>query len=249
MNQCANDPIEHSLRFFLMTVRFPLATGVAASLAVLALAHPSAQQYPADRTSPVVAYKPAVGRCLPADQRKVNDDYNSLSRPTRPGDDMPFWDPEYFVGTWDVEMRSQDSAFSSGGAGGGTLTIKANAANGCLDEGTLTAEDPDGKKFTRSMSAVYDPAAKTLTWTEKDSRGYTITEKGPIGGELGGLFHFHFGDDNSVPATMLAGKQYRFKGVVEMSSPDFFKNDLQISEGGGPFKTFGRVTYDKEEGK
>jgi hypothetical protein len=159
---------------------------------------------------------------------------------------MPFWDPEYFVGTWDVEMRSQDSPFGSGGAGGGTMTIKAGAANSCQYEGMLNAEDPDGKKFTRAITALYDPASKTLTWTEKDSRGYTIVEKGPIGGELGGLFHFHFGDDSATPATTLQGKQYRFKGVVEMSSPNYFKTDLQISEAGAPFKTFGRVTYDKQ---
>ena len=230
-----------------MNVRVPLAAGAVACVAVFAIGHPSAQQYPTK--SPTIAYKPAVGKCLPADQRKVNDDYNSLSRPTRPGDDMPFWDPEYFVGTWDVDMRSQDTAFGSGGSGGGTMTIKANVQNGCQYEGTLNAEDPDGKKFTRSISALYDPASKTLTWTEKDSRGYTIVEKGPIGGELGGLFHFHFGDDASAPATTLQGKQYRFKGVVEMSSPDYFKNDLQFSEAGGPFKTFGRITYDKQEGK
>ena len=229
-----------------MIVRFALAAGVAVSLVSLAASHASAQQYPASRQSPTIDYKPPVGKCLPADQRKVNDDYNSLSRPTRPGDDMPFWDPEYFVGTWDVDMRSQDSPFGSGGAGGGTMTVKASAANGCQYEGTLSAEDPDGKKFTRAITALYDPATKTLTWTEKDSRGYTIVEKGPIGGELGGLFHFHFGDDTSTPATMLQGKQYRFKGVVEMSSPNYFKNDLQFSEAGAPFKTFGRVQYQKQ---
>lgn len=228
-----------------MISRFPLAAGVAVCLSTVALA----QQYPANRTSPTIAYKPAVGRCLPADQRKVNDNYNNLTRPTRPGDDMPFWDPEYFVGTWDVEMRSQETAFGPGGPGSGTLTIKANAQNGCQYEGTLTAEDPDGKKFTRTITAVYDPASKTLTWIEKDSRGYTINEKGPIGGELGGLFHYHFGDDTSVAPTTLQGKQYRFKGVVEMSSPNYFKTDLQFSEAGGPFKTFGRAEYNKQEGK
>jgi hypothetical protein len=225
--------------------RFPLTAGVALLLAALA-AHPSAQQNPPYKPSPTVAYTPAVGKCLPAEQRKVNDNYNALSRPTQPGDDMPFWDPEYFVGSWDVDMRTQDSAFSSGGESVGTMTIKANAANGCLYEGTWQAEDPDGKKFTRTITALYDPGKKNLIWTEKDSRGYTIVNQGPIGGELGGLFHHHFGEDSTGPATTLQGKQYRFKGVTEMSSPAYFKTDLQISEGGQPFHTFGRIMYDKQ---
>jgi hypothetical protein len=230
--------------------RFPLAACAALSCAIAAVSHPSAQQqYP--RTSPTIAYTPAAGKCLTPEQRKVNDTYNSLNRPTRPGDDMPFWDPEYFVGTWDVDMRSQESPFGAGGPASGTITIKGSATNPCLYEGEMKGEDPDGKAFTRDVSALYDPNAKILTWTEKDSRGYTIVRKGPIGGELGGLFHHHFGEDTSAPATTLGGRQYRFKGVTEMSSPAYFKTDLQFSTGNEPFRTFGRMTFEKQmpEGK
>lgn len=231
----------------MIPAQFRLAAGLVASFAAVAIATPTAQpqqQYP--RSSPTVDYKPATGRCLTPDQQKVNEKYNSLSRPTQPGDDQPFWDPEYLVGTWDVDMRSQESPLGPGGESTGTLTITADAKNGCLYEGTLKAEDPEGKAFTRSISAVYDPVKKILTWTEKDSRGYTIVKQGPIGGELGGLFHHHFGDDPSTPATTLAGRKYRFKGVSEMSSPAYFKTDLQVSVDGQPFKTFGRLTFDKQ---
>jgi hypothetical protein len=124
--------------------------------------------------------------------------------------------------------------------------MKVNASNGCQYEGTWDAEDPSGQKFTRAITVVYDPEAKVLTWTEKDSRGYTIANRGPVGGELGGLFHYHFGDDTSTAATTFQGKAYRFKGVTEMSSPAYFKTDLEISEGGEPFHTFGRMTYEKQ---
>ena len=68
-----------------MSVRLRLAAGAALSLFTLAIVHFDAQQqYP--RSSPVIEYKPAAGMCLTAEQRKVNDNYNSLSRPTRPGD-------------------------------------------------------------------------------------------------------------------------------------------------------------------
>lgn len=69
-----------------------MAAGLAVSVCVLVSVQTRAQQqYP--KSSPTVPYTPAVGRCLTAEQRKVNDAYNNLDRPTRPGDDMPFWDP------------------------------------------------------------------------------------------------------------------------------------------------------------
>jgi hypothetical protein len=203
-------------------------------------------QQPYPKASPVVPYKPAAGRCLTADQRKANDAYNALDRPTKPGDDMMFWDPEYFVGTWNVDMRSQDSPLGQGGESAGTLTIKANEKNGCLYEGTMKGEDPEGKAFTRSITATYDPTKKVLSWSEKDSRGYTIVRTGPVGGELGGTFHHHFGDDPSQPVTSFGGKKIRFKGVTEMSSPAYYKTDMQLSIDGAAFATYGRVLFEKQ---
>jgi hypothetical protein len=225
--------------------RFRRAVVLALPLALLTIGHLAAQQtYP--KSSPVIDFKPAAGRCLTPDQKKVNDNYNSLSRPTQPGDDQPFWDPEYLVGTWDIDMRSQESPFGPGGQSNGTLTFKVNDKNPCLYEGALKGEDPDGKAFTRTITASYEPVKKVLTWTEKDSRGYTIVKQGPIGGELGGLFHHHFGEDAAAPVVTLGGKKYRFKGVSEMSSPAYFKSDIQISIDGAPFKTFGRIIFEKQ---
>lgn len=197
--------------------------------------------------SSVVPFTAPIGKCLPPEQKKINDTYYSLTRPTRDTDDMPFWDPEYLAGTWDVDLRSQDSPFGSGGQSVGTLTIKVSASNPCVYEGTLNAEDPEGKKFTRQITANYTPASKSLTMTEKDSRGYTITRTGKIGGELGGLFHHHFGDDAaSQPATELGGHKYQFKGVTEMSSPAYFKTELSVSADGGPYKAIGRMLFEKQ---
>jgi hypothetical protein len=227
--------------------RFRLAAGLAGALATLVVVQPAARaQQSSPNASPVVPYKPAAGRCLTKEQREVNDGYNALDRPTKPGDDMLFWDPEYFVGQWNFDMRAQDSPLGQGGQSIGTLTIKANDKNGCLYEGTMKGEDPDGKAFTRTITAIYDPAKKILAWTEKDSRGYTIARNGPVGGELGGTFHHHFGDDPSPPVTTIGGKKIRFKGVTEMSSPAYYKTDMQLSIDGAPFVTYGRVLLEKE---
>jgi hypothetical protein len=229
----------------LIHARFGTAAGLAIALSTLVVVHSAAQQtYP--KTSPMVPFKPAAGRCLTAEQRKGNDTYNSLDRPTRPGDEMMFWDPEYFVGTWDFDMRVQDSPLGQGGQSIGTMTIAPNEKNGCLYEGTMKGEDPAGKSFTRTISASYDPLKKIFSWSEKDSRGYTIVKTGQVGGELGGLFHHHFGDDPAQPVTTFGGKKIRFKGATEMSSPAYFKTDMQMSIDGAPFVTYGRVLLEKQ---
>ena len=84
----------------MISLRLAIASGFVLSLSMLAVA-PLAAQQPPQYPSPTVEFKPAVGRCLTAEQRKVNDAYNALDRATRPGDEMPFWDADYFVGTWD----------------------------------------------------------------------------------------------------------------------------------------------------
>lgn len=183
---------------------------------------------------------PARGKCLTADQQAVNDKYYALTRPTSRDDEMPFFDPEYFAGTWDFISRAVDSPLGPGGESAGTLTLKAT--NGCTYEGDIKAEDPDGKPFTRKVKAVYDPAKKLMVWTEVDSRGYTLTRSGPIGGELGGLYHHHF--DDAAPITV-GGKKLVITGVSEMSSPAYYKSDYKISIDGGPVVTFGRATFEK----
>jgi hypothetical protein len=128
----------------------------------------------------------------------------------------------------------------------GTLTVKANEKNGCMYDGVMKGDDPDGKPFTRTITAVYDPAKKEYTWTEKDSRGYTIVRKGSVGGELGGLFHIHFGEDPTQPVTTFGGKKIKFKGVTEMSSPAYNRTDMQMSIDGAPYVTYGRIMLEKQ---
>jgi hypothetical protein len=184
---------------------------------------------------------PPSGPCLTADQKKVNADYYALSRPTSRDDQMPFFDPEYFAGTWNFESRVLDSPLGPGGESVGKLTIKSTG--GCNYEGELKAEDPDGKPFTRKIKLTFDPAKKVLSWTEADSRGYTLTKSGPVGGELGGLFHHHFEEG---PTITVGGQKVSVTGVSEMSSPAYFKSDFKISINGAPTKTFGRATYEKQ---
>lgn len=166
-------------------------------------------------SAPAGAQAPmSAGTCLSEAQRATNAAYHSLTRPTSRDDQMPFFDPEYFVGTWDVLSRAVDSPLGPGGESAGVVTIQARG--GCSYGGELKGEDPDGRSFSRTIAFSYDAAVKRLTWTEVDSRGYTLDRSGVVGGELGGLFHHHFED---VPAIRAGGHEVRITGVSEMSSP------------------------------
>ncbi len=182
----------------------------------------------------------ASGSCLTPAQQAVNDKYNALTRPTSRDDDMPFFDPEYFAGTWDYISRAADSPFGQGGESAGTFIV--TKVKGCSYAGEMKGEDPDGKPYTRKVQLEYDTNKKQLVWTEVDSRGYTIVMPGPIGGELGGLFHHHF--EGGAP-TVVSGKKVQFKGVTEMSSPAYFKIDFKASIDGGAETSFGRATFEK----
>jgi hypothetical protein len=184
---------------------------------------------------------PTSGPCLTPDQKKVNDAYYALTRPTSRDDAMPFFDPEYFAGTWEYLSRATDSPLGLGGESAGTVTIKS--AGGCKYEGEMKGEDPDGKAYTRKITFEFDSEKKQLTWTETDSRGYAFTTAGPVGGELGGLFHYHF--DTTSPIKF-EGKTIAFKGVFEMSSPAYFKIDYHASIDGGAAANFGRATFEKK---
>lgn len=186
------------------------------------------------------AQSAATSSCLTPAQQAVNDKYNALTRPTSRDDDMPFFDPDYFAGEWDYISRAVDSPFGQGGESAGVFTV--TKVKGCSYAGEMKGEDPDGKPYTRKVQFEYDTNKKQLVWTEVDSRGYTIVMPGPVGGELGGLFHHHF--EGGTP-TVVGGKKIVFKGVSEMSSPAYFKTDFKISVDGGPESSFGRATFEK----
>lgn len=190
--------------------------------------------------APAQTAPPSAGTCLTAEQQATNAAYYSLSRPTSRDDQMPFFDPDYFAGTWDFLSRAVESPLGPGGESAGVVIFTRQG--GCTYRGALTGEDPDGKPFARAITLVYDPAKKHLAWTEVDSRGYTLVRSGVVGGELGGLFHHHFED---APPITVRGQAIRITGVSEMSSPAYFKSDFKFAAGPGPVGPFGRTTYEK----
>src|SRR5687768_10349107 len=118
-------------------------------------------------------------QCL---DEKAKDTIKALKALTRsPKNDdpeLPF-DPDYFVGTWDLEWDVPDTPLGQAGTITGAIEIRH--VEGCSYEGEFTGRDEDGP-MTSKIQLVYDPKAKYMMWIETTSRGYTIIRPGHVGG-------------------------------------------------------------------
>jgi hypothetical protein len=187
------------------------------------------------------AGQPSGNSCLTAAQLHTNEIFNSRDRPTSRDDEMPFMDPDYFLGTWNFEWDLRDSPLGPGGEWEGTVTFK-NVAR-CSYEGDLRGTDGEGKPFTRSIRLTFDPSTKHMQWLETDSHGFELDKSGPVGGDLGGIFVHHW---EGTPPVTVGGHKVRLKGTTELSSPAAHRSDVQISIDDGPFGRFGRELFTKQ---
>ncbi len=162
-----------------------------------------------------------------------------LGRPTESTDQVPLFDFDaYFLGKWAFEWNMPDSPLGPAGPYSGTTTVskKSDGVYEALTEG----EGPNGA-FTVRESITYDKQGKTMERKVTDSRGYSYTQAGPIGGDLGGIYNIHF---DSAPFTA-NGKTVRVKHIMHLLSPLNYRVATSISVDGGPFTNLGTPWWRK----
>ena len=212
-------------------MRWMLPVGV---VVAMCLAQPSATQ--AQSVTPAEASLPGAV-CLSDAQREVNAKLKALSRATTKDDHVWVFDPEYFVGTWDLEWGGPDTPLTTEVSG--TLTV--THVEGCSYEGTLQAKTLD-EPYSAKIQILMDPARSWLTWIENDSRGFTVIHSGFVGSDLGGYFT-HFWEHS--PAFMYKGEKIRLYGSTFLSSPGAFLLRSQISIDGGRYLYMGGLWFNK----
>jgi len=178
-------------------------------------------------------------QCLDEDTKATIKKLKALNR--RLTNEDPSWpfDPDYFVGKWDVEWDVPDSPFSDAGTITGTLTIQH--VEGCYYTGQMAGKDASGA-FTSNVQIIYDPMAKYLVWIETNSRGYMLVRPGPIGGDLGGTFTHYW----QTPPVTLKGQTARLQGTTLLTSPLFFRLQAKISAGDDPYMNYGNPWFRKQ---
>jgi uncharacterized protein DUF6314 len=185
-------------------------------------------------TSALGAQQPAPPPQLPRSQMP------DLGRPTKSSDALPLFEFEmYFAGRWTFEWDVPDSPLGPAATLTGTTTFAR--IDDLSYEATTRASGPSGP-FTINDTYVYRKESKALARHVADSRGFSFTEVGTVGGDLGGYYTMYF---DSAPFSA-DGKTIRLRHTMRLLSPVNYKVEMRISVDGGPFTNFGTPWWRKD---
>lgn len=226
-----------------------IVTVLAAGL-VVCQSQAAAQTRAQIEAEPIVKLQPGEtfvpGQCLTQQELDLIDGLNALRRPTlgveaggeESSDDPPPFDPNYFVGRWQVEGVLPESPLGASGEFIGTEVVRH--VEGCTYESTLEATRADEEITIRSR-LVYDRREQYLVRIEDDSRGFELVKVGPLRGDPGGFFSHHW----IAPSVTFGGSAVRLSGRTFMTSPYAFQLRMQMSTDDGPPMNFGTLTWER----
>jgi hypothetical protein len=164
-----------------------------------------------------------------------------LGRPTKVGDELPLFNfDDYFLGTWTFEWDMPEGALGESGQVTGTTVYKV-IEPGKSYQADTAATGPGGA-FTVRETIAYQKDAKTMSRQITDSRGFSYTQSGPIGGDLGGIYNILL---DGTPFTF-NGHSIRIKQAIRTMSPFNYKVATSVSVDGGPFRNYGNPWWRKE---
>ena len=163
-----------------------------------------------------------------------------LGRTTKHDDAIPLFDFDmYFAGKWTFEWDVPESPLGPAGRIEGTTAYRKTGEG--MFEAVTEATDPSGKKFTISEVITYQREQKTLSRQVTDSRGFKYSQKGTVGGDLGGIYTIYFESD---PFTA-SGKSVRVKNMMRLTAPLAYRVSTTVSVEGSDFKNFGTPWWRK----
>jgi hypothetical protein len=201
--------------------------------AVLLSAAPARAQYGANKVE-------LRTQCLSDEQLNIIKTIKSLKRATNFEDpDLPF-NPDYLLGTWQMDWINSEVPWSSAGSNTGTATFKY--IENCNYEGLIDATGSDGK-YTVKIQILWRPREKHLTWIETDSRGFTVIREGDIGGHGPTSQQFDYLWE-AIPFTY-KGKLIRMTGSMFITSPTRARQDVVMSID-GLTQRLGAPTLDRD---
>lgn len=163
-----------------------------------------------------------------------------LGRPTRGDDPLPLFNfNEYFTGKWTFEWDVPEAPLGPAGRIAGTTIYKP--IDGGFFEATTEATGPAGPlKWTELIA--YRKESKTLARHVTDSRGFSVFQIGPIGGDLGGYYNIYY---ESAPF-VYDRKTIRIKTAMRLLSPINYKVTTTLSVDGGKFTSYGNPWWRKD---
>jgi hypothetical protein len=164
-----------------------------------------------------------------------------LGRPTKVGDELPLFNfDDYFTGKWTFEWDMPEGPLGESGRVTGTTTYKV------IEPGKSYQADTDavgpGGPFKVHETIAYQKEQKTVAWQVTDSRGFSYSQSGTIGGDLGGIYNILL---DGSPFTF-NGHAVRIKQTVRTMSPFNYKVSVSVSVDGGPYRNYGNPWWRKD---
>jgi hypothetical protein len=181
-----------------------------------------------------------VAAQVPTPQTPPKGQMPDLGRPTKGDDTIPPFDFDaYFLGTWTFEWDMPEGPLGPAGRLEGKTVY--TAVGGGVYHAVTDAVGPAGK-ITIKEVIRYKKGDKTLSRDVTDSRGYSYTQRGTIGGDLGGLYYIYFDSDT----VQVGGKPVRLKHSLRLTAPLSYRLGVSVSEDNGPFINYGNPWWRKE---
>ena len=79
--------------------------------------------------------------------------------------------------------------------------------------------------------------------SEQDSRGFQILKTGPVGGDAGGYFAYHW---QSPEFTHSSANVFACRGTSFFASPDNYRVRMQIAVDDGPLTAYGTLWWRRD---
>jgi hypothetical protein len=125
-------------------------------------------------------------------------------------------------------------------------TIHGTTVYKVIEPGKVYQADTDatgpGGAFSIREQITYQKDTKTLSRQIADSRGYSYSQSGTIGGDLGGIYNILL---DGTPFTR-DGHTVRIKQTLRTMSPFNYKVATSVSVDGGPYRNYGNPWWRKD---
>lgn len=162
-----------------------------------------------------------------------------LGRHTQQDDKVPLFDfAAYFVGKWTFEWDMPEGPLGPAGRVEGSTVYAAAGDN--VFEAVTEGTGPQGT-FTAKETIRYQREQKTLSREVVDSRGFTYTQKGTIGGDLGGFYTIYFESDPFV----VSGVTVRLRHTMRLTAPLAYRVSTTVAVKDGEFSNYGTPWWRK----
>jgi hypothetical protein len=189
----------------------------------------------------LLCVEPRAGAQTPPPGTQPRGQMPALGRPTQAGDPLPLLDFDaYFLGTWTFEGTVPDNPLGPGGSMSGRAVF-AKSGEGQY-EASIAVQGPKAP-FTIKERIEYHKDDKVMTRQVTDSRGFSYTQRAPVGADLGGLYYIYFESD---PFTA-GGRTVRLKDSLRLVSPANFRVTSTISVDGERYTNLGNPWWRKQQ--